>query len=104
MPEHAESSPTLPHALPPDAVSLASAPPTQSPPPERLPTIPGFEMLALLGRGGMGAVYKARQLSLNRQVAVKMILAGPTGEVELSRFRREAEGIARLRHPNIVQI
>src|SRR5262245_7155252 len=67
--------------------------------------IPGFELLEELGRGGMGVVYLARQLDLNRLVAIKMIRAGAHADSEdLARFFIEAEVIARLRHPHIVQI
>jgi serine/threonine-protein kinase len=70
-----------------------------------VPVIPGFEVLGVLGRGGMGVVYKARQLRLNRPCAVKMILAGDHASSEsATRFQVEAETVARLHHPNIVQI
>jgi WD40 repeat protein/serine/threonine protein kinase len=69
------------------------------------PTVPGYVLLDVLGRGGMGVVYKARQLKLKRTVALKMILTGAhAGPQELDRLRSEADAVARLQHPNIVQI
>lgn len=70
-----------------------------------LPEIPGYELLEVLGRGGMGVVYKARHARLNRLVAIKMLLAGTHVWPESrERFLREAEAVAGLRHPNIVQV
>jgi serine/threonine-protein kinase len=70
-----------------------------------LPHLEGYEVLEVLGTGGMGKVYKARHVGLNRYCAVKMILAGAHATPEeAERFRVEAEAIARMQHPNIVQI
>ncbi len=70
-----------------------------------LPSIPGYTIRGELGRGGMGVVYRAEQVRLKRPVALKMILGGViAGSVQRERFRAEGEAVARLQHPNVVQI
>jgi serine/threonine-protein kinase len=91
-------------ALFPELGTAADANPGRpGPPTASLPQVPGYEVEAILGHGGMGVVYKARHLALKRTVALKM-LAGYPHPAERARFRAEAEAVARLQHPNIVQI
>lgn len=64
-----------------------------------------YELLELLGEGGMGVVYRARQISLDREVAIKLLSAGPWASRDfIARFEREAQNAARMQHPNIVAI
>jgi serine/threonine protein kinase len=70
-----------------------------------LPVVGGYVLLGELGRGGMGVVYKAKHEKLKRVVALKMIRSDPDEDSQyLARFQAEAEAVARLHHPNIVQI
>ncbi|OWK40868.1 WD40 repeat domain-containing serine/threonine protein kinase [Fimbriiglobus ruber] len=70
--------------------------------PENWPSVPGYEIEGVLGQGGMGVVYKARQTRLGRFVALKQLRVA--GGRELARARVEAEALAQLRHPGVVQI
>lgn len=70
-----------------------------------LPTVPGFDVLVEIGRGGMGVVYKARHRRLNRLVALKMVIAGGAADARVvQRFLYEAEILARVQHPQVVQV
>jgi WD40 repeat protein len=85
-------------------------PPTEAPPGSAWrvgvwPKVPGYAILGELGRGGMGVVFRAWQTSLNRLVALKVLLPGPcAGHDQLARFRVEAEAVGRMQHPNIVHV
>lgn len=89
---------TAKRSFPPDAIADAQND-------GAWPKLPGYEITGVLGRGGMGVVYQARDIQLKRLVAIKMIRAGAQAdEEEISRFRIEAEAVARLQHTNIVQV
>jgi tetratricopeptide (TPR) repeat protein len=112
--------PSLPHQPPSRDTQSPLAPATQTPaiaphatpalspdnsPGVGLPCLPGYVIETRLGQGGMGIVYKARQLTPSRTVALKMIRAGADADtIDLARFRTEPEAIARLSHPNIVAV
>src|SRR5262245_41918463 len=89
-------------ALGTELVGGAWVPPS---PAELAPYFPAFEIHSLISRGGMGAVYRARQLSLDRIVAIKLLPLPLCIREDFSeRFRREAAALAKLNHPNIVAV
>src|ERR1051326_1258387 len=101
------ASTILPAAAPPQPTTVANVKPAvaTSPAAARAAVIPGYEILAELGRGGMGVVFKARQIQADRVVALKMILAGAlAGPDDVARFKTEAQAVARLQHPGIIQV
>jgi serine/threonine protein kinase len=105
-----DNSPTAafdPAARPPDSLSDLTEVSLVAPGarPLRPPTVPGFEILREIGRGGMGVVYLARQVRLNRVVALKMVLSGEhASPADLIRFLSEAEAAAAISHPNVAQV
>src|SRR5690606_1140445 len=66
--------------------------------------IGGYRLERRIGRGGMAEVYRARAIETDKPVAVKVLSAASAGDDSLVRFRREAEAVARLEHPNVVRI
>lgn len=101
--DETDGAPTRGPALDPNATVTAVFASHRAP--ALLPQLPGYEILRELGRGGMGVVYEARQTELSRLVALKMIHGdGIAGPDELTRFRSEAQTLARLQHPHIVQV
>jgi serine/threonine-protein kinase len=91
----------LRHLLRPDTPGPAVAAPARA----DWPLVPGYEVLGVLGKGGMGVVYKARQLRLNRLVALKLVRADAAAAPgQRPRFLVEGEVLARLQHPHVVQI
>jgi predicted Ser/Thr protein kinase len=97
---------SAPHAAA-DSRPIATSHPSRRDPlrPESWPDLPGYEILEEMGRGGMGIVYKARQIALGRLVAVKLVRAdGLIPEDWRRRFTQEAKAMALLQHPNVVQI
>ena len=100
----AAHNPDATTALDPDATT-AHDPAAPAAPGQRVRYIGDYELISLLGRGGMGVVYRARQITLNRQVALKMISNSEfASEDQLRRFQNEAEAVAALDHPGIVPI
>jgi hypothetical protein len=90
---------------PEDTVKIVDSSPPPAGDGTAWPTVPGYEILGKLGSGGMGVVYKARQLSVNRDVALKMLRDDAFADPEdRARFRKEAEDVARLVHPHIVRV
>ncbi len=111
---NAQLPPNAPQGLCPRCLLNAAAPPPEAIPgdiidigdaAEVAKALPQFEIIELLGQGGMGVVYKARQIVLDRVVALKILPPGDAFSPDfVERFRREARALAKLNHPNIVNV
>jgi serine/threonine-protein kinase len=100
-----EADATTDEATPAPAGGLGRPLPSGRRPGPPRPALPGYEIIEEIGRGGMGVVYKARHVRLNRLVALKMILAGAhASDDQIARFHIEARAVAQIQHPGIVQI
>jgi tRNA A-37 threonylcarbamoyl transferase component Bud32 len=100
-----EPPPAASDAFPPTEVLSAATKAPAAAAGNSWPSVPGYEVLEEVGRGGMAVVYKARQVALDRIVALKTILPSSAGaEEERARFLREARVMALLQHPNVIQI
>jgi WD40 repeat protein len=103
--DYLERFPQLAPQLEPLLEATLPERPISCPPAGELPVLPGYEVLRELGRGGMGVVYQARHVKLNRMVALKMVRrADLAASRDLVRFLFEAEVAARVQHANVVQI
>lgn len=112
--EDDQQTPTNPQRISAGGSSMVDLLAARNEPPEggsqpgsgtTFPSIPGYQITGILGRGGMGLVYRAQHHALNREVALKTILAPQADDPDyLRRFRAEAQAVARLHHPGIVQI
>jgi eukaryotic-like serine/threonine-protein kinase len=102
---HAHAAGALACAVPTQPLAVGPGVSQRAHGTDELPAVPGYTVLRVLGRGGMGVVFLARQEGLDRLVALKMILhAEHAGAEERRRFGIEAEAVARLQHPHIVQL
>lgn len=92
-------------ALKAEGETLVEAAPRTAAPDPTIGSVGNYELIEQIGQGGMGVVYKARQLNLNRIVALKLMLSGPRAtEAEIKRFRSETTAAATLQHPHVVAI
>src|SRR5512147_1051356 len=96
-----DEKPTLPPVSGPSDAPTSAAPPAAPAASAPLPTIPGYQIIRLIGEGGMGAVYEAMQQSPRRTVAIKVMRPGLFSAALVRRFRVEVDVLGRLEHPGV---